>query len=79
MIALRVRVRLACAIGAVLSSLMGSSAVFAEIPGTELSALVRDAVHDLMAVDEQGGRGETRLGGRDRPTERSGRASDRPT
>jgi AcrR family transcriptional regulator len=47
---LQIRVRLACSIGAVMSALMGSSDVFADVATAQLSDLVRDAVHDLMAV-----------------------------
>jgi AcrR family transcriptional regulator len=47
---LPLRVRLACSMGAVMGALMGSSEAFADVPTVELCELVRDAVHDLMAV-----------------------------
>jgi AcrR family transcriptional regulator len=42
------RVRMACSIGAVMGPLMGAGEVFADIPTSQLSGLVRDAVHDLL-------------------------------
>ena len=47
---LPLRVRMACSIGAVMGSLMGTTEAFSDVPADELAALVRDAVHDLMAV-----------------------------
>ncbi len=48
---LPLRVRMACSIGAVMGALMGTSAAFEDVSVQELAGLVRDAVHDLMAVD----------------------------
>ena len=45
---LRDRVRMACALGAVLGGLLMSGDAFGNIPGTELSPLVQDAVRDLV-------------------------------
>jgi len=42
------RVRMACSIGAVMGALIGAGEVFADVPTSELSGLVRDAVHDLL-------------------------------
>lgn len=42
------RVRLACAIGAVMGSLMFAGEAFAEVPTDELAGMVRAAVHDLL-------------------------------
>ncbi|HTX01804.1 MAG TPA: helix-turn-helix domain-containing protein [Acidimicrobiales bacterium] len=47
---LPLRVRMACSIGAVMGSLMGTTEVFADVPAAELAALVRDALRDLMAM-----------------------------
>ncbi len=55
------RVRMACSIGAVMGALMGAGEVFADIPASELSGLVRDAVHDLLGHN---GTGERRGPGR---------------
>jgi AcrR family transcriptional regulator len=44
------RVRMACSMGAVMGALMGSGEAFANVSADELATLVRDAVHDLMAV-----------------------------
>jgi len=45
---LRDRVRMACALGAVFGGLFMSGDAFGNIPGTELSPLVQDAVRDLV-------------------------------
>jgi AcrR family transcriptional regulator len=50
------RVRMACSIGAVMGALMGAGEVFADLPTSELSALVRDAVHDLLRPNGAGER-----------------------
>ena len=41
------RVRMACAIGAVLVTLMGASTMFGDTPPGEIADLVRDVVRDL--------------------------------
>jgi AcrR family transcriptional regulator len=61
---LPLRVRMACAVGAVMGALMGTSAAFEDVPAEELAALVRDAVHDLMAVSAPPSGGRRRSGGR---------------
>jgi AcrR family transcriptional regulator len=45
---IELRVRLACAIGAVMGALMGAGEAFAEVPTEELAGMVRAAVHDLL-------------------------------
>ena len=47
-IPLRDRVRIACAFGAVLGSLVLVGNVFADVPTSTLSALLREAVGDLL-------------------------------
>jgi AcrR family transcriptional regulator len=47
-LSLRDRVRMACALGAVLGGLLMSGDAFANVPGAELSSLVQDAVRDLV-------------------------------
>ncbi|MGP8223770.1 MAG: TetR/AcrR family transcriptional regulator [Acidimicrobiales bacterium] len=47
-IALRDRVRMACALGAVMGALVLSEKVFPDVPSAELGALVRDAAHDVL-------------------------------
>ena len=42
------RVRMACAIGAVLVTLMGASDAFGDVPAGEIAELVREAVRDLV-------------------------------
>jgi AcrR family transcriptional regulator len=42
------RVRMACSIGAVMGAMIGAGDVFADVPITELTGLVRDALRDLM-------------------------------
>jgi AcrR family transcriptional regulator len=64
------RVRMACSIGAVMGPLMAAGEVFADVPTSELSALVRDAVHDLLSLN---GAGERRARAR-RPSQARGRA-----
>jgi len=61
---LPLRVRMACSIGAVMGALMGTSAAFEDVPVQELAGLVRDAVHDLMALDAPASRGGRRPAGR---------------
>ncbi len=48
------RVRMACSIGAVMGALMGAGEVFADVPTSELSGLLRDAVHDLLGYSGAG-------------------------
>lgn len=48
---LQLRVRLACAIGAVMGALMGAGDAFAEVPTEELAGMVRAAVHDILPID----------------------------
>jgi AcrR family transcriptional regulator len=48
------RVRMACSIGAVMGPLMAAGEVFADVPTSELSSLVRDAVHDLLSPNGGG-------------------------
>ncbi|HUJ65244.1 MAG TPA: TetR/AcrR family transcriptional regulator [Acidimicrobiales bacterium] len=50
------RVRMACSIGAVMGALMGAGEVFADLPTSELSDLVRGAVHDLLGSAGRGTR-----------------------
>jgi AcrR family transcriptional regulator len=50
------RVRMACSIGAVMGALMGAGEAFADVPTSELSGLVRDAVHDLLGRNGVRGR-----------------------
>jgi AcrR family transcriptional regulator len=66
------RVRMACSIGAVMGPLMGAGEVFADIPTSQLSALVRDAVHDLLGsrVGDEG-RGPARRPSRGRSRARA--------
>jgi AcrR family transcriptional regulator len=45
-----VRVRMACAIGAVFGGLLEGGEAFADVPIDELAGLVRDAVRDLLGV-----------------------------
>jgi AcrR family transcriptional regulator len=45
---LRDRVRMACALGAVMGGLLLSGDVFADVPGDELTGLLQGAVHDLL-------------------------------
>ena len=47
-LALRDRVRMACALGAVMGALVFSGNVFPDVPAAELGALVRDAARDLL-------------------------------
>lgn len=48
-IALRARVRIACAFGAIASGVILSGDAFTAVPSDELGALLRDAVKDLLA------------------------------
>jgi AcrR family transcriptional regulator len=43
-----IRVRMACAIGAVMGAIMSSGEAFTDVDPGELAALVREAVHQLM-------------------------------
>jgi AcrR family transcriptional regulator len=45
---LRTRVRLACSIGAVMSALLLAGDIFSDLPTPTLSALLQDAVRDLL-------------------------------
>lgn len=68
-IPLPLRVRMACSLGAVMFAFMGAGTSFADVPADELAVLVRDAVHDLMAVSPPAGdprRDRRRSGGRPR-------------
>ena len=47
---IELRVRLACAIGAVMGALMGPGDAFSEVPTEELAGMVREAVHDLLPI-----------------------------
>jgi AcrR family transcriptional regulator len=47
---IELRVRLACAIGAVMGALMGAGDAFAEVPTDDLAGMVRGAVHDLLPI-----------------------------
>ena len=47
---IELRVRLACAIGAVMGALMGAGDAFSEVPTEELAGMVREAVHDLLPI-----------------------------
>jgi hypothetical protein len=51
-IPLEQRVRMACSIGAVISTLIGAGQVFADVPTAELAQLLRGAVRDLLASPE---------------------------
>jgi AcrR family transcriptional regulator len=44
------RVRMACSIGAVLSTLIGPGEAFADVPTSELAQLLRDAMRDLLGT-----------------------------
>ncbi|MFZ2059055.1 MAG: TetR/AcrR family transcriptional regulator [Acidimicrobiales bacterium] len=46
---LRDRVRMACALGAVMGGLILSGDAFSDVPFAELRTMLRDAVHDLLA------------------------------
>ena len=46
---LRDRVRMACALGAVMGGLILSGDAFSDVPFAELRGMLRDAVHDLLA------------------------------
>jgi len=56
----RLRVRLACSIGAVMGTLMGAGEAFADIPTDELTEYVRDAVRDLLGAKSAAGRNRPR-------------------
>jgi AcrR family transcriptional regulator len=45
------RVRMACAIGAVLGALMGSGEAFADVSTDDLARFLRDAVRDLLGAN----------------------------
>jgi AcrR family transcriptional regulator len=47
---IELRVRLACAIGAVMGALMGAGDAFSEVPTEALAGMVREAVHDLLPI-----------------------------
>jgi AcrR family transcriptional regulator len=47
---LPLRVRLSCAIGAVMGALMFAGEAFADVSTEELTGMVREAVHDLLPV-----------------------------
>ena len=44
------RVRMACSIGAVLSTLIGPGEAFADVPTSELARLLREAMRDLLGT-----------------------------
>ncbi len=46
--AVRDRVRMACALGAVMGALVLSEKMFPDVATAELASLVRDASHDLL-------------------------------
>jgi len=48
MIPLVARVRMACAVGAIMGGLLLSGEVFSELSSAELGAMVRDTAHDLL-------------------------------
>jgi AcrR family transcriptional regulator len=48
------RVRMACSIGAVLSTLIGPGEAFADVPTSELAQLLRDAMRDLLGTPTPG-------------------------
>jgi AcrR family transcriptional regulator len=50
-ISLRNRVRMSCSFGAVMSVLVLTGDVFADVDAPEMSKLLRDAIADLMGVD----------------------------
>ena len=50
-IALRDRVRMACALGAVMGGLLLAGNVFADVPPNQLTDLLLDAVRDLLDRD----------------------------
>ncbi len=50
-VALGDRVRMACAFGAVMGSLVLTGNVFADVPSTELGGMLRGAVRDLLGTD----------------------------
>jgi AcrR family transcriptional regulator len=53
-IPLAARVRMACSIGAVLSTLIGPGEAFGEVPSDELATLLRDAMRDLLGPPTPG-------------------------
>ncbi len=52
-LSLRDRVRMACSLGTVLGALLMAGDAFENVPGPKLGALIRDAVHDLVATDSR--------------------------
>jgi AcrR family transcriptional regulator len=48
-IALRDRVRIACALGAVMGGVMFSGDVFAEVPGEQMRAMLKEVARDLLS------------------------------
>jgi AcrR family transcriptional regulator len=48
-LSVRDRVRMACSLGAVVGGLLMAGDAFEDVPGAELGALVRGAVHDVVA------------------------------
>ena len=59
-LSLRDRVRMACSLGAVFGALFVAGDAFEDVSSAELGALVRDAVHDVLAD-----RGRTQVSGAD--------------
>jgi AcrR family transcriptional regulator len=52
-IPIRLRVRMACSIGAVMGSLMEASEAFADVDADELAGYVREAVRDLLGLGRE--------------------------
>jgi AcrR family transcriptional regulator len=46
------RVRMACSIGAVISTLIGAGAAFGDVPAATLAQLVREAMRDLLGAPQ---------------------------
>jgi AcrR family transcriptional regulator len=49
------RVRMACSIGAVLSTLIGPGEAFSDVPSDELAQLLREAMGDLLGTPDRWG------------------------
>jgi AcrR family transcriptional regulator len=59
-IPVRLRVRMACSIGAVMGSLMEASEAFADVDADELAGYVREAVRELLGLGGDVSRGSAR-------------------
>ncbi len=61
-VALRDRVRIATSIGAVMGGLLLSGEAFQDVPTATLGSLLRESVHDLLAVTKAARRGPSATG-----------------